>query len=330
MENTTMKYTIVVLIVVTLCACFSSKKNVPNYAEQLSTKALPVPAEADMLAPVTTDEPKVEKPQPFSRIISNGTYYDVTDLFDLFDYIGDTSLKSLRINNGIFSDLSPLAALTELEDLRIAYTRNVVDISPLSSLANLRKLELFELSPSFQDITPLSSLSNLRYLRTSGPFDCNFRGFASLPQLEVLSIGHSCIDVSHIARLTTLRELYLEGYGKIVNIEHLQNLKNLKGLSIYGEENGNLDLSWIPALQELEYLHMPRQIIADISPLALLPRLVEINLYLARVENIEVLLESKSIKEVSNFRALDDGELEYRLSLQFWERGISFYSFVGN
>ncbi|MDR0443042.1 MAG: hypothetical protein LBH44_06525 [Treponema sp.] len=325
-----MKYTIVVLIVVTLCACFSSKKNVPNYAEQLSTKALPVPAEADMLAPVTTDEPKVEKPQPFSRIISNGTYYDVTDLFDLFDYIGDTSLKSLRINNGIFSDLSPLAALTELEDLRIAYTRNVVDISPLSSLANLRKLELFELSPSFQDITPLSSLSNLRYLRTSGPFDCNFRGFASLPQLEVLSIGHSCIDVSHIARLTTLRELYLEGYGKIVNIEHLQNLKNLKGLSIYGEENGNLDLSWIPALQELEYLHMPRQIIADISPLALLPRLVEINLYLARVENIEVLLESKSIKEVSNFRALDDGELEYRLSLQFWERGISFYSFVGN
>ncbi|MDR0443045.1 MAG: hypothetical protein LBH44_06540 [Treponema sp.] len=131
-----MKYIIVVLIVVTLCACFRSIANNDPLPPGFSSVA-----QSD-LSQTTYSESKSTIPQPFSSF-SNGSYWDVSDLSDLLAFIGDTSLKSLKIFSGTFSDLSPLKQLTELEELYIrGSTPNITDISSLSSFVNLKKLVL--------------------------------------------------------------------------------------------------------------------------------------------------------------------------------------------
>ena len=68
---------------------------------------------------------------------------------------------SLSIVNQDISDLSPLTSLTNLREL-ILFDNNITDITPLAKMTNLRRLILG--NNQISDLTPLTSLTNLQRL----------------------------------------------------------------------------------------------------------------------------------------------------------------------
>ena len=72
-----------------------------------------------------------------------------------------TSLVYLAINNNDVSDLSPLSGLTSLRRLE-AGIGAIADVSSLADLTGLTKLVLP--ANNISDVTPLAGLTSLRYL----------------------------------------------------------------------------------------------------------------------------------------------------------------------
>jgi Leucine-rich repeat (LRR) protein len=259
---------------------------------------------------------------------ANGTYYDMNDLTY---FLSDTSIKSLRLYGGTFTDLSPLAELTELEELGILGNRYITDISPIGPLVNLKKLTLFN-SGYGGSIKALSSLVNLENLVLRHN-DRYYRELVPLQRLEVLNLTNAImkeLDVSYIAQIPSLKDLTITGGGDpegILNIERLKNLVNLERLSI--SSNNNLDISWITHLQKLRELEMQGCTIGDIRPLLELPNLVSVRLYRMEVKDITPLLESRSIKDIDGL-IVKDGRYEGELIRLFRERGIQFIPYYSD
>ncbi|MDR0442850.1 MAG: hypothetical protein LBH44_05540 [Treponema sp.] len=330
-----MKYILCVLLSVTLCACFRSKANndpLPHGYNWIARNE--VDAENSSQASYVDDKSATQL--PFSGRGGRGSYEGVTDLSKFIAFLGDPSVKSLKFYSGTFSDLSPLATLTGLEELEISGNRNVTNISPLSSLVNLKSLTLWSLS--LESIEPLSSLVNLRYLELSDAHEhTDFRELLPLQQLETLRLymyNRPTLDVACIAQLQSLTELNItpgiersSSATKVMktNIKQLQNLINLENLAISGVD---LDISWITQLQKLQKISLRYCEIDDISPLAKLPNLVDVYLYESEVRDITPLLESRSIKKIEqNVDSYTVCENHNILIDMFMEQGIEFRHF---
>jgi internalin A len=245
------------------------------------------------------------------------------------DLLDDPSIQVLGFYRGTFSDLSPLTALTDLEELDITSNRNVTDISPLVSLVNLKKLILFE--TGIESIEPISSLVNLRHLEIIGYADRYYRELLSLQHLEILNLhNQEPLDVTYIAQLSTLRDLEISpGYtrfdAEILNIELLRNLANLERLVIHFPSD--INLTWIAGLRNLTELELRGDTISDIRPLLELPNLVTVNLYGTEVRDLSPLLESTSIKRIIGPVTSKQFEDGVELRRQFRARGIELSAY---
>lgn len=177
-------------------------------------------------------------------------------------------------------DFSPLALLTNLEELQLTHFE-MIDISFVSKLTNLKKLVLV-LNREIKNVASISNLSNL----------------------EVLSVQSSKgIDISFIENLVNLRELSLSRpwyeAGGITDISPLSNLNNLRRLRLTVDDTIS-DISPIMSLENLEYLELSGDGISDITPVANLKNLKHLKLnYLGTgdispISNLE-MLESLSI-----------------------------------
>ena len=103
-------------------------------------------------------------------------------------------------------DLSPIAGLTNLRELRLSDTP-VSDLSPIAGLINLRELQL--LSTPVSDLSPLKGLTNLTYLNLNSTAVTDLsplRGLTSLIRLDFQSTSVS--DLSPVAGMIDLRILY--------------------------------------------------------------------------------------------------------------------------
>jgi Leucine-rich repeat (LRR) protein len=290
------------------------------------------------------DISKIENISPEIQNIENENLDDFSYLFS------DTSIKSLRLDGGSYSDLSPLAMLHDLEELSIDFNNNITDISPIGSLSRLKKLELDLLDsltdissigslvgleslaihncPKIESIEAVSFLVNLKHLSIVYSYsDKYYKELVPLKHLEVLTIYNYVrerMDVSYIAQLYALKELEIKpptyhSEDRLININQLGNLINLEKLSLSYLDG--VDLSWITSLQKLKELSLRYCTINDISPLLELPNLERVGLQISKVKDIAPLLESKSIKIISGPIVENDIGF-YDL---FWERGIEYY-----
>lgn len=205
------------------------------------------------------------------------TYLDVsynliTDLTPLSD------MKRLRIlklsgnveqgmdgpilNSGL-KDISPLAGLTELIELRLD-SNDIVDIS---SLSPLKKLEMFSISNN-QQLTDISVLSNFHLLS-----DFSLSMMPGLTNLDGLS------------GLSNLTTLYIYGIN-VTDYTALSTLTGLNKLSIY--ETNIEDLTPLSALDQLKHLEMPfNDNISDITPLTTLPNLEFLDVTSGNLKNLD-------------------------------------------
>jgi Leucine-rich repeat (LRR) protein len=248
------------------------------------------------------------------------------DLSGLADY---AFVKSLYLGSGHFSDLSPLSAFQNLEELELYNNRNITDISPLESLIQLRRLTLLS-CPNIQSIQALSTLTNLQYLRLASYDDMYYKELAPLWQLEILVLEAGVIpelDLRYIAQLTSLKVLVIDARykdGVRVNIELLRSLVNLERLILAYNSVETLDLNWIKSLQKLNYLGIKSSAVDDLRPLLALPNLTEVLFDYTKVKDLSVLLESRSIKQIwePEYQTLVGSEL----AMLFFEKGISVQS----
>lgn len=159
--------------------------------------------------------------------------HSVCGSVDLTPLSGLEKLKSLRIEKirddegflpEYLSDITPLANLTNLEELYLNQNRTM----DISSLSDLKKLRILDLGHNvIADLSPLSELINLEELNLFDNHNYSARGVIK--------------DISALSNLTNLRTLSL-AINSISDATPLYNLKNLRSLDIYGNYLSDEDI----------------------------------------------------------------------------------------
>lgn len=213
-----------------------------------------------------------------------------------------------QIDPNVLSDLALLSYLTNLEAVHIKNRHQpclqVVDVSPLSNLNELKVLTLY----GFHNLSSISDMGmNLTYLDLTGAINLkDLTPLAKLTKLECLKL-HSCYritDISPLADLANLTSLELFGC-QFTDLSPIENLTSLTFLGLCGSVVS--DFSAIETLTNLEYLDLGAcQNLSDLSPLATLENLKDLNLWAChRLTDLWPLAELTSL-EFLNLRACDN------------------------
>ena len=144
-------------------------------------------------------------------------------------------------NSQIDIDFNDFKYCKKVEEISLAYYRTITgDISSLSSLTNLQKLNLWYTSIS-GDISSLSSLTNLQELNLQDTFvSGDISSLSSLTNLQKLNLRYTSIsgDISSLSLLTNLQELILFNTSVSGDISSFNNMIKLNTLKMGSQGNG--------------------------------------------------------------------------------------------
>lgn len=239
--------------------------------------------------------PRVARLRPVELDLEHRRLTDLSPLANL------TGLKILRLGGeGAFdlTDIGPLSALVNLEELYIndVQLENIAPLRGLTSLAilDLRGTAVANLS-SLQGMTVLSEL----YLSNTGVADLH--PLATLSNLTVLELsGTDVIDLDPLRALVNLVYLDVSDGGGITNIRSIGALIKLESLSLASADLMNLEP--LSDLKSLRSLSLRRALYTDevgfevdLSPLAGLAALEELNLSGNDIDDLEFLIGLRSL-----------------------------------
>lgn len=218
------------------------------------------------------DEPPEDAGGRTSKMGDGSPVPHLTSLEDLEYFI---NLRELSLANQDFTDVSPIAQLTELVSLDLE-GNHVSNLSPLSNLANLETLNLEAmLDFGLTDISPLSGLDSLKELNLSGNRNLvDLSPLASLSNLETLGLEY-------------VGQKALEGSGRYLDITSLSGLSNLRELILTGCEVN--DLEPLSRMTTLETLYLNSCPVKELSPLSRLTGLKQLQLDLLEGQNLSSL-----------------------------------------
>ncbi|MFT8337730.1 leucine-rich repeat domain-containing protein, partial [Schleiferilactobacillus harbinensis] len=174
------------------------------------------------------------------------------------------SVADFGTNNGI-SDLSPLANLTQLQQLDLD-DNNITDVSPLAKLTSLQELHLN--SNKISDISVLSGLHNLTNLEVGYNSITDLTPLSGLHLLSKLTIsGNAALsNLNSLASLTNLQSLRAAYLPALTNITGIKNAVQLSYLEL---ENDNLtDVAALQNISSLTTVKLDSNHISDLSPLS--------------------------------------------------------------
>ena len=166
------------------------------------------------------------------------------------------------------TDLSPLAGLTNLEDISLN-ADYVTDISAFAGLTNLRSIHLVRSQVS--DLSPLAGLTNLVTLQFAASQITDITPLAGLTNLTSLDLSWNQIsDITPLAGLTNLHSIWLP-VNQITDITplaaHINNGRsNLLHLRL--SDNQISDLTSLTDFEYFDSLWLDGNPITDFSPIA--------------------------------------------------------------
>lgn len=215
-------------------------------------------------------------------------------IYDLTGLENATNLTYLQISYPYdISDITPLAKLTKLQELRI-FDNSISDLSPLSGLTQLTSIMF--LDGYVEDLSALENLTQLTELYIDKNRIRDITPIENLTQLKSLTIlDNPLSDISPIANLKKLQSLELSK-NQISDISPLAGLTQLIGLSI--DENLISDLSPLEALIQLRSLRIQKNTINDLSPLRKLTLLSDFLFYNNPVTDISLLANLQKIESL--------------------------------
>jgi len=132
----------------------------------------------------------------------------------------DKSIPVLTFSSNMTAELSDISFLLDMPDLEDVYLGNsnlLTDITPLSGLAKLTKLKIYD-CPNIKSLEPLSLLTNLKSLH-----------------LYYINNDYEALDISPLANLPNLTEVYLTG-NKIKNISPMLQSDSIKYIGVFADE----------------------------------------------------------------------------------------------
>lgn len=172
---------------------------------------------------------------------------DLTHVQDTGSYV---QLADLTIAGVALPDPSFLYAFPNVTMLSLCDIRQFGDLSVLGGMDHLDTLSLID-TAAF-DLYLLRDCEQLRMLSifaTEDPAPFDFRDLAALKQLHALELdGTGLTDLSLLASLTQLRNLYVCSEGELYHAESLTRLEHLQGLTLEGK---NFTRGEIRRLKEL-------------------------------------------------------------------------------
>lgn len=247
------------------------------------------------------------------NIIKHGeTPLDLTPLASL------TNLENLHLTANVITNLTPLASLRNLRvlilgnigfseydsDIAAQHSSNI-DLIPLSNLTNLQELQIYG-TPNIENFTPLSSLINLRLLNLSESQIKDIKFLSSLTNLEELYlISNQIKDVAPLSRLTKLQHLHI--YNN--QIEDITAVAALTKLQILFLSNNQInDVTPLSPLTNLQELELSDNQITDVTPLSSLQNLLVLKLSSNEIQDITPLssLTNLQILKLYNNRRLEE------------------------
>lgn len=178
-----------------------------------------------------------------------------------------TKLKKISISGYTPKNYKPLSNLKNLEVLNLSFDYDVAnypdgerltDISSMESLENLVELDLY--GQPVIDISPLSKMTKLRKLnlekRYTSEKTVDISALKNLCNLEELELSYNDIeDLSPLKNCTKIKKLYLWD-NKIKDISALSSMKNLTYLVLGDYQYEITDLSPLFNLKELKEIRM--------------------------------------------------------------------------
>ncbi len=211
------------------------------------------------------------------------------------------AIESLALNDAEMCDLSPLAGLDNLRNLRYQEPRTVVcvateDFSGLAALSRLETLSLILVAP-WPDLSALAGLPLLSTFAFTGNI-LALRDVAAMPGVRVAELDSGfhfntpVRDLRDIPAMPQLRRLKLEKTARLGGIERYPELVNLE------LEGPFSDLSPLVCLTKLTSLTLKGEHFTDLAPLAKLPELREVVFVRERPFDLAPLAESASLREV--------------------------------
>ena len=204
-------------------------------------------------------------------------------LVDLWPLVSLPSLVSLNLD-GAAADLSPLAAMTELDRLSLRHN-GIDDLQALTGLVSLTELDVGE--NRIEDLSPLAGLTALKVLRADSNHIRGLWPLAPLTSLQALDLGANHVldlrPLSGMLQLTTLRL----GNNGLTELYPLSGLKGLRELGLAG--NSVEDLSALSDLSELRRLDLRGSPVEDLSPLGQLGSLVWVHVGGSQIEDLTPL-----------------------------------------
>jgi internalin A len=231
-----------------------------------------------------------------------------------------TNLVWLVLNGNSIIDISALANLTKLEWLELT-GNSITDISALANLRNLQSLGL-----SGNKIKDFSVLDRLPYIDRADyegqdlnkvvvfndkNLEAAIRAEINKPRGEVYAndlkditilnlTGKNITNISALANVTNLKELYLAGNksgNNITDISALGNLTKLEWLDL--SDNNIRDISALRNLTNLKTLYLTGNNITDISALANLTYLEWLYLSWNNITDISALAQLINLERLT-------------------------------
>ena len=222
---------------------------------------------------------------------------------DLKPLVNLTHLNGLSLWYNQVTDITPLHSLTALTYLNLA-DNYVSDLRPLANLINLKKLDLFD--NEVVNITPLAALKNLNQLILTENHIQDFRPLVGLTQLQALWIKRNPIkDLRPLSELTNLTDLKydaipdltartqpseawmpdpalraaIRGELGLLPATPLTKEELLRLDYLNAQNKGILDITGLAFATHLKELHLDKNPITDLRPLANLTNLVSLHIW---------------------------------------------------
>lgn len=216
-----------------------------------------------------------------------------SDMLDIF------SLNARKKN---IEDLSGLEYARNLKTLELGENYKISDITPLSGLTKLEKLELDENILDDKDLVNLETLINLKYLDLDSNKLSDIKSISKLINLEWLDLYDNLVsDLSPLSKLTKLNVLNIS-YNLIEDVQPLSNLSQLEYLNI--SRNEIINMEFISGLQNIKLLFMGGTLIGDINGLIALNNLsvLDLNYTALNSKSTDIIntLKSKGIVVIQN------------------------------
>lgn len=201
-----------------------------------------------------------------------------SDLRSLESIRGKSSLQRFVVIPTYFSDLSPVTSLTNLKHLNLSLYSTVgspiSDFSPLSQLSGLEELHLQSQNQlKGVGLGFLSGMNSLRLLNISENGLQSADGIQVLPALESLDLSYNNLFFSFddtqiqalLSSLVNLKQFWYAGFDG-QSLSFLQGMQGLELLAITRYYNLSVtDLTIIGALTNLRELYLGGFATADIS-----------------------------------------------------------------